>query len=296
MKLAPITRAVGRAVLQTKKNSPTVMFVVGIAGVTAAAVLASRATLRLEETLDYNLSNIEDLNELQHSDVEMDEQDIIKDKIVFYGGLVFDVTKLYAPAVIVGGIGIACLTGSHNILMKRNAALTAAYVALERSYTAYRDHIRLQVGEENELVIHRNAEATAMERQDFNEVTSGKKAVSSRAGYSGYAKFFDEASQYWTRNAEKNLFFIHCQQNYANELLHSRGHLFLNEVYDSLGIPRTTAGSVVGWTMYEDGDNYVDFGIFNHHSDEVRSFVNGVEECVLLDFNVDGVIYDKIER
>ena len=87
--------------------------------------------------------------------------------------------------------------------------------------------------------------------------------------------------------------FLNGQQNFANDLLQARGHVFLNEVYDMLGIPRSQAGAVVGWVK-EFGDGYVDFGIFDGKTSQARSFVNGEERNILLDFNVAGVIYDLI--
>jgi hypothetical protein len=108
-----------------------------------------------------------------------------------------------------------------------------------------------------------------------------------------YARFFDELSTSWNREPEYNLVFLKCQQSYANDMLKTRGHVFLNEVYDSLGIERTKAGQVVGWVISEDGDNFIDFGLYANNG-KVRDFINGREGAILLDFNVDGVIYDKI--
>lgn len=108
---------------------------------------------------------------------------------------------------------------------------------------------------------------------------------------SPYARFFDEASANWVKDPEINHIFVQCQQNFANNLLIARGHLFLNEVYDMLGIDRSSAGQVVGWVISGDGDNFVDFGMFEAHS---ARFVNGYERSILLDFNVDGVVVDKI--
>ena len=80
-------------------------------------------------------------------------------------------------------------------------------------------------------------------------------------------------------------------------MLRRKGHLYLNEVYDMLGIPRTKAGQIVGWIYDEEhpvGDNYVDFGIYDSNKPRVRDFVNGYERTVLLDFNVDGNILDMM--
>ena len=112
---------------------------------------------------------------------------------------------------------------------------------------------------------------------------------------SDYARFFDESSALWTKDSNHNLVFLRVQQTYVNDLLRRRGYVFLNEVYDMLGIPRTKAGQVVGW-LYDEGstmsDNYIDFGIY---SDRNKDFVNGLKNTALLDFNVDGCIIDKLQ-
>jgi hypothetical protein len=73
--------------------------------------------------------------------------------------------------------------------------------------------------------------------------------------------------------------------------------VFLNEVYDMVGVPRSKAGAVVGWLLSPNGgtDNFVNFGVFDGRTEVARDFVNGREGAILLDFNVDGVIYDKID-
>ena len=111
---------------------------------------------------------------------------------------------------------------------------------------------------------------------------------------SPYARWFDETCMAWTNDQESNLYFLEMQQNYANELLKARKHIFLNEIYDMLGIPRTRAGQVVGWVYDEKnpiGDNFINFGLYDEHN---VKFINGYEKSVLLDFNVDGDILDRI--
>lgn len=109
-----------------------------------------------------------------------------------------------------------------------------------------------------------------------------------------YARFFDESCLGWQKDSEYNLMFLRQQQAYATSMLQSKGHLFLNEVYDMLGIPRTKAGQVVGWIYDKDnpiGDNFVDFNLYGERREK---FINGYEKSVLLDFNVDGMILDKL--
>jgi len=198
----------------------------------------------------------------------------------------YSIVKLYAPAIIVGAASVAALTTSHNTLMRRNAGLTAAYSALQLSYDAYRERVKAEIGTERELMIRHNAHVETVE-------IDGKKqevVVADPNGWSTYARFFDEGSTEWVKNAELNRIFLQCQQNYFNHILHARGHVFLNEVYDHLGIARSKEGSVVGWVV-GNGDNYIDFGLFDAAS---ARFINGYERSILLDFNVDGLIYDKI--
>ena len=113
---------------------------------------------------------------------------------------------------------------------------------------------------------------------------------------SQYARYFDECNPNWTKDPEQNRYFITCVQNMLNDRLRSVGHVFLNEAYEALGFKHSSAGAVVGW-VYDpaDGkDNYIDFNIFDEESFSKREFVNGYERSILLDFNVDGVIYDLI--
>ena len=123
------------------------------------------------------------------------------------------------------------------------------------------------------------------------EATNGHNEPVDRELYSvsPYARWFNETCLGWTNNPETNKYYLLQQQHYANELLKMRGYLFLNEVYDILGIPRTKAGQVVGW-IFKEG-NFVDIGLFKTYN---KNFVNGYEKSTLLDFNVDGIILDRI--
>lgn len=109
-----------------------------------------------------------------------------------------------------------------------------------------------------------------------------------------YSAWFDDTCAAWTKNPRYNKMFLEEQESFYNDLLKQRGHLFLNEVYEGLGIPKTKAGQMVGWIYNEQnpiGDNRVDFGL-NH--ERATDFNYGQTRSVLLDFNVDGIIIDKI--
>lgn len=291
-----LTRKVGRAALLAQKQSPHFLFGAGVVGVVATAVLASKATLKLDSTL----TGIETTRDQIRNGVGTElksgktytEDDQRRDMIVHNTRSFLKIAKLYAPTAIVGVVSVGCLTGAHVVLNRRNVALTAAYAGLERAYQGYRERVREQYGEEQELALHHGT----VEREMTVETTNGpKKHIQTIVDgtRSPYARFFDEVSKNWNPQPEYNLVFLRCQQQYANDLLKARGHIFLNEVYDMLGIERSKAGAVVGWLLDGNGDSFVDFGLYDDRPGS-RDFVNGREASILLDFNVDGVIYDKI--
>ena len=111
---------------------------------------------------------------------------------------------------------------------------------------------------------------------------------------SQFARWFDDGSPCWTKNSEYNMALLKTKQQYCNDLLRIKGQLFLNDVYDTLGFPRTKAGQMVGWVYDEKnpiGDNFVDFDIYNERN---ADFINGYTSSCILDFNVDGNILDYI--
>lgn len=288
-----VTSKVGRQILLTKKHSPTILFAGGIVGAVGATVLACRATLKLEEVVDEGARLEKLARTLEHKDYspEDSQQDLVKIKVQ----TAFNIAKLYAPAAALGAVSVAALTGSHVVLSKRNAAVMAAYSALDKGFNEYRARVREELGEEKDQEFRHGVETVqeTVEGKDGKSKTVEKRLINPQTP-SIYARFFDEGSPSWSRQPEYNQLFLNCQQNYANDLLRARGHVFLNEVYDMLGIPRSKEGAVVGWILNGEGDNFIDFGAYDGKNERTRAFVNGQERSILLDFNVDGLIYDMI--
>lgn len=314
MKIANVTkkmpRVVGRAGLVLKKFSPEILLVVGVAGSVTATVMACKATLKVEEVLNDHRDKKDMINrawaKVEAGEVSLDnytEKDKNKDLTVAYTQTVVDMVKLYGPAVLLGTASIACIVGGHGIMKKRNVALVAAYKAVEEGFDAYRKRVIAEHGEDVDYMYKNNLRAETVTETEIGEDGKTHKVKKTKLdhigdtnGLSQYARFFDEACAQWSKTPEYNLMFLRAQQTYANNLLKTRGHVFLNDVYDLLGIPRTKAGAVVGWAIRNDGqgDNFIDFGIYDGNRDTARDFVNGYERNILLDFNVDGVIYDLI--
>lgn len=293
-----VTQKIGRSVLLLEKHSPRLLFVAGIAGAIGATFLACRATLKVNKALDEIQNNVEKVNDrheerssilIHHNaPVKIEEIDwvhrreLARTYVVGAGSII----KLYGPAVILGVGAIAALTTSHITLSNRNKALGAAYTAAAAAFEAYRERVKAELGEDKELELYRG---TRIEKREINGKMQDVKVLDPNAR-SMYSKIFEPTNEHWKNNPEYNRMFIQCQQNYLQHLLQARGHVFLNEAYDQLGFPHTMAGSVVGWVI-GNGDGFIDFGLFDVAS---ADFINGHEQSIVLDFNVDGVIHNLL--
>lgn len=303
---ASTTRALNRAALKIRKHSPEILVASGIVGVVTSTVMACKATTKIDEVLTESKEHVEMTKKYVEDNgftEKYTENDYKKDLTIMYTQRGMKLVKLYAPAVILGTVSITAILAGHNILRKRNVALAAAYATVDKGFKEYRGRVIERFGEELDKELKYNIKAKDVEEVKVNEET-GKEEISKKTvnvadpnAYSDYARFFDDGCTGWTKDPEYNLMFLKDQQRYANDRLQSKGSLFLNEVYDMLGIPRTKAGACVGWIFDEKnpvGDNFVDFGIYDMYNERKRDFVNGYERTILLDFNVDGNILDLI--
>ena len=300
------SRLVKRAGLHFRKHSPEILMGVGIAGSVVSTVLACKATRKIDAILEEKNKTIEAIHScLEEGNVDYTEEDAKKDLTITYAQTGVKLAKLYAPAVAVGVLSIGSIVAGHKILNKRNVALAAAYAVVDKGFKDYRKNVVERFGEQIDKELRFNIKAKEVEEvkadEMGNEIIEKKTVydIEGIPGHSEYARFFDEGCFDWQKDPEYNLMYLRAQQNYANEKLKANGYLFLNDVYELLGIPKSQAGQMVGWIYDEKnptGDNYVDFGIYDVRDEQKRAFVNGLERSILLDFNVDGVIYDKFDK
>lgn len=295
--LAKGKRQLFKAGLLLKKHSHEILTYGGIVGGIGAAVLACRATLKLEDTLETGKEEI-DAVKTNFEYPEAPSKEERKELSIAYGRTTVDVVKLYLPAVTLGVASVASILAGHNIISKRSAAYAAAYTAVNDQLKGYRERVAARYGEdvEHELYYDMQDEDISTENPDgsVDTVTVKKPGVK---GDSPFCRYFDKTILTWKNDAESNRFFLGRQQDSANRILKAQGFITLNEVYDLIGFKKTSAGIVAGWIYDEDnplGDNQVDFGMYTD-DEETRRFINGLEPSVLLDFNVDGDIFQKLD-
>lgn len=289
-----------KTVMKLKKHSPEILVVAGIAGTVVSAVLAYKATTKVAEILDETKGTLDTIHEGMETGAingqEYTTEDGKKDTVVVYAQTGMKLAKLYGPAIILGTLSITSILASNNILRKRNVALGAAYAAIDKSFKEYRGRVIERFGEQVDTELKYGIKAKKFEEIEVDPETGKEKKVKKTVMVadpnlqSDYAVYFDSKSRNYETNPDYNRMFLKAQQAFANDKLRTRGHLFLNEVLDDLDLPRTPAGQIVGWT--KDGpDGYVNFRIVEVE----RETEDGRHEpALLLDFNVEGNIWEKM--
>lgn len=271
-----------RSALKFQKHSPIILTGVGVLGIVTAGVMAARATLKLEDTLDVAKARLERV---------ADADGPSKTTVVVANSM--DLVKLYAPSVTLAGVSLACILGGQGILHKRNAALAMAYKGLERQYTNYRGRVVEQYGEDVDRDFHLGLEDREIVGEDGDtRMVKAPRAVDGQ--YGEYTFIFGPDNPNWVGIHERNEWFLTVNETTMNDLLRYRGHVFLNEVLERLGFEHTKAGAVTGWVLNGDGDNFINFRMYKLDDQMAKDFDHAEPGHILLDFNVDGLIWDKI--
>lgn len=279
--------------LAAMKVAPEVMVIGGVVGVTVATVMLIKKSSEVDDILDEHKDMADEIR-----DNIDDEKTRRKEMTKAYVKTGKELVKTFGPAATLYTVSVISILGGHNIVRKRYVGTAAAYKILEESFDGYRERVREAYGEEKEKDLYlgtKKKDISIMEVQEdgTEKEKKIKDAIVKEGEPSQYAKFFDSSSPNYQDNPEYNLMFLKSTQNYFNNILQHRGYVFLNEVYDALGLPATSAGQLVGWVKGA-GDDFIDFGIYDLYHEKNRDFVNGYEPVILLDFNVDGMMYNKI--
>ncbi|QFG09346.1 hypothetical protein SEA_SLOOPYJOE_52 [Arthrobacter phage Sloopyjoe] len=286
-------KTVGRAGAVASKYSPQILTGVGIGAVVVSTVLVAKATLRLEDVVDKHEERVANVNEKKAS-MNADEYTSThhkRDMTKVYFQTAGDLTKLYGLPVTLGVTGIACIVGGQGIQYKRTVGAVAAYKTLEESFDRYRARVVEEFGLDKDEEFRKTYTV-----QEETDAEGNTKVTVDKLEERDYVFFHNKDNPNWKNTApDYNLMFVKAQETYANQLLSTRGHVLLNDVLDSLGLPRTHEGAVVGWVLTQEGPNFIDFGIRDLQGTHSRVLGLHDEEApsIMLDFNVQGIIWDK---
>ncbi|AVD99483.1 hypothetical protein SEA_BING_61 [Streptomyces phage Bing] len=290
-----VTGTFSKQILTIKTNSPAILLGVGVVGVTTSVVLACRATLKLSDVLE---KGEEDLEKVKTTPAVEDEEERSKAKFGVQLQTAIKVVRLYTPSALLLGASIGALAGSHVILQKRNASLVAAYTVVSQGFKEYRARVVADQGKEKDFEYRfgKSEKEIAEEGKNGPEVSVIKGPDQDDLKHKTewtYARVFDRHNPNWSDVPHQNQNFIHMVESSANRRLIINGYLFLNDVYEMLGFPKTQAGQQVGWVVNPaegEGDGIVDFGVWNEGTFKGVEWISGQRDALLLDFNVDGVV------
>ena len=305
MRMTGLNRAFKCLAQIVAHHGSTILIATGIVSGVAGTIAACKATTKAGEIIAEMNEELEliDKAEQHCSKEEYSEKDIRKDKRIVYMHTAVKFAKLYAPAATLGALAITCILSSHNIMRKQNAALAAAYTAIDQSYTEYRNRVTERFGEDVEKEILYDLKArdvkvlTTDENGNTAETTESvvmPDMVNPKIA-NPYARFFDESCIGWTKNAQVNRNRLIATQNTLNDMLKINGYVYLNQVYDALGVMTCAEGARIGWVYDPDNTNWIDFGMYNVADANARAFVDGYERNFLVDLHPDGIVYDLLK-
>lgn len=297
-----VSGSVHKIGFELKKHSPEIFIAVGVVGTVASAVMACKATTKLNDILEESKEQIDAIHEAPQKEELKDKYDedmMRKDLALVYFQTGVKVAKLYAPAVILGTLSITSIVASNNILRKRNVALAAAYATVDKGFKEYRERVVERYGEQVDYELTHNIKTKEITETVVDEKGKEKQVkktveVADPNVTNDYIKYFTRSNPYWDDTPDYVELFLRSQQNYANDRLKVDKVLTLNDVYDSLGFQKTKAGMVVGWVFdenNEDGDNFIEFNVRKVY---IPNEYGEEELAYAIDFNVDGNIYNKM--
>lgn len=275
--LENVKRNLTKAGLKVAKKKPEIMLGVGVICIGAGVVLTMKQCTKASEILkkkDEQLEKIAIVKNDQELVKDYSDEDEKRDLAKVYVDTGVELLKVYLPSLglILGGVGL--ILGSHHQMNVRYEALLAAYQAAEKS----RKILKKELVMDEKDIDDETKTPTKLDKEEF-----------------AYGRVFDSTNQNWHTDPDYNYLFIENQERYFNDLLKSRGHVFLNEVYEALGFEHTKEGSIIGW-VYDTGENSgtQNFIAFDVYDEQWFMEEDSVFSSIMIDFNVDGVIYDLI--
>lgn len=295
-----------KAVSKIIEKSPEVLIGLGVGSFIGSTVVACKATLNASHVLERHedrLKTIDDARELSKNELNYSKKEEVRDRFMSNALMVKEFAQLYGPSVILGTAGLVCIVKSRNIMKDRNLALISAYNLVSKGFELYRSRVREELGDDMD---HHFKYGTALgEKVETIVGEDGKKIKvktveqvldgdPKKIEDAGYERVFDVRCSSWCNNDDYNLMFIKSKQDWFNLLLSRDGTVFLNDVYQELGFPKTKAGQMVGWS--NKGNNLSRDGAIIFKIEKIRSDHYGPNEAsaFIIDFNVDGVIYDQL--
>lgn len=235
-----------------RKHGGTILAIGASVGVVLTAIETGKATIKAEKLVELNK--------------DVPEYDM-KEKVK-------DCWQFYILAAVLGAGTIGCIIGSNVLSRKEIASLTAAYMALGKSYQQYRRQVAERVGGEEEKDIL----AAAQRKEEASPAPSEKVLC-----YEPISKRYFHATETELLGA-----FYETNRDFTEN-----GYVALNDFYGYLNLDFVPALNDRGWSFdyfAEMWDNYwINFSYIKQHTDDglevyyVSAFQEPIEDYLNYD-------------
>lgn len=305
-----------KLMLTFQHHSPAILLAVGIGGGITAAVMACKATLKLQQKLGEIQEEIDVAKSACTEEEDAKQYRSNVTKAYIYAGA--QVAKLYAPPALVGAASIASILASKKIADNRLANSLNALSMTERLFSEYRQRVVENEGAEADRAyrygIREYIEETPILDKNGNpkvdkktgEVKTAKtkkNAIASSDADDPFARVFEQGqSEVWDDDPIVNRNALALRMQYLNDRLRARGYLFMNDIYEALGFPATSAGQDYGYLWTPDCQDVIDFGMNHRASDDLDETETRMDlltinnNSILLTFEGAHYIKDKVWR
>lgn len=305
-------KAAGGSGLFLKAHAPEIMVGGGVAGFVVTVISACKATGKAHEILEAKEEALT-ANDRCYQEKTLNAGEYEENAKIINRNAKWALIKAYTPTATGLAVSVILVLGGYRMINGRLVKTAAAYKILEDGFGRYRENVRDEFGEETDWrmlnsIRPERLEAAEKEREANREAEADRKRKKRNrekrrtAHQEVYSKFFDQYSDRWRRSwtPEQVWEYLRQKQREANDMLSIRKHIFLNEVYDLLGLDRTEEGAVVGWILTKNNpDSHVDFGLDSMPDEARRKFLSAERNediKIWLHFNPDGLIYNLIDK
>lgn len=242
-----------------KKNSSTILTVLGAAGVVGTAVMAVKATPKAMELIE--------LTEEEKGD-ELTKWETIQ-----------VAAPTYIPAILLGMGTITCIFGANMVNRSTQAALTSAYALLDQTHKEYKNKVKELYGEDEDKLIRAAVAKDHYDEEDQEEYDEECE--------DGKTLFYDEYSKRYYRVTKETQLRAEYE---INKMLSQAGGASLNDYYDLLEIDRQDYGEFMGWSAAQMSEMFWDAWLYFHHT---KVDMDDGIECYIVDFTEPFIDYEE---
>ena len=303
----------GTGALLAKKHAPEIMVASGVAGFIVTIVETVKATNETNEILGTREIELNERGEIYEKlGLDYTEEMYNEDTKDIKRKARVALFKAWFPVVTTAGLSVILVLKGYKLINGRYVATVAAYKTLEAAHERYRSNVIEEFGKEvdwrmaNDIKPER-LEAIEKERRENDRIAEDNKGKKKKdrkplrnAHLNDRKYLFDENSIYWKRywTPRQFLDYIQTKVRQLQDKFDLQGYLFVNDVLEAFGLPKTAEGQVIGWIKKRGKTTVISVGYDEMPEEEIRRILatpNNSQLRFWLNMNPDGLIYTLID-